>query len=941
MKRVVMFALLIWAMSFRAHAIDPSLEWQTLATDHFRIHFADKAQSNANERIARRVARIAESTHAGLSEWMQWQPEDPVHVVISDESDSANGYATPIPYNRTVLFLAAPRSVRSLEDYDDWLSMLFRHEYLHILHLDKRHDLPADVSDVLGRYFLLFPNAIQPLWFVEGLAVSHETRRAIGVGRGQSSYFRMLMRNELQKGLKPAEQVNQRVREWPAGAVPYLYGTYFMQFVESEFGEDAIKQWVEAYSDNLLPAAVNSTAKEITGETVPQLWLRFEEWLRKRLASGDTANALEGEWLTDHGYQTGSISVDAESNVYYVRNDHLLRPALMQLNDDAPIELAHLNPGATIDAHAQNGVVIAQPEICNNYSIYFDLFIYSDNTTERLTHCARYIEARWSAQGEGFIAVHASNGVYALHQLNRDGSLDQVLWTGNDTDVLGGVDVAPDGNQLVAAVWRAESGWNIEEFDLRERHWTKLTESPLIEADPHYDATGEHIYFSAEYGGAYNVWRHNKNSGTFDQLTRVGGGAFGPVPTPQGALYYRGSHAGGFDIYKLHTLESLRALASAPHSPLMPPPATETDDSAPAEHYSALPSLRPRWWLPRLVLTEGANEVGFVTGGNDAIDRHAYAVTLAADVDNGYPIGGFVYTYSPSRDYSILVAGSSLNDVDLDGNDDVERVRREDQLHLNVVFPLNGLARSWRVLAGISSDYESEQETASDLTALPSFRDNLAGIALTYNSSIETPLSVSRADGRDVRLMAENSGVFDSDFSGNVYVLDWREFVRLGNSPHVLSLRFARGYGTDTPRPFELGGLSSNNVLELLGSVAGEALLNRRGYELRGYDDDVPGLIGRRMQLVSAEWRFPIALIERGLMAPAVGINRVFGRVFIENGAAWRDSADDTFSSAGFELHVDASALYFSDIRLRLGYAHGFDDEFGEDEVYLTLGGGF
>ena len=44
----------------------------------------------------------------------------------------------------------------------------------------------------------------QPDWLIEGLAVYHETDRARGIGRGQSSYFDMLMRMEVARGVPTA-----------------------------------------------------------------------------------------------------------------------------------------------------------------------------------------------------------------------------------------------------------------------------------------------------------------------------------------------------------------------------------------------------------------------------------------------------------------------------------------------------------------------------------------------------------------------------------------------------------------------------------------------------------------------------------------------------------------------------------------------------------------
>ena len=943
-KCLVLFACLMTVLK-PVYAVDPSLEWNTLSTEHFRIHFSDGAEDTA-----RRIAGIAENTHARLGQWLSWQPAEPTHVVVSDESDFSNGFAGPIPYNRTTLFLTPPRGITSLEDYHDWLTLLFVHEYTHILHLDKASGAPDNVRQVLGRFFLLaFPNAIQPLWFVEGLAVHQESDHGIGTGRAQSSYFRMLMRRELETGLKPVEQVNQAIRSWPAGFTPYLYGGYFLRFLEAEYGEKVIHQWVAHYSDNLIPARLNSTARLATGKSVPELWNEFGEWLQRHFSEEETITAefelAEGERLTEHGFQTGSIDAgpENENSFYYVRQDHLRHAALMRW--ESPVvtqKLAALNSGAVIDVRADDDVLIAQPEVCDNYAIYFDLFRYTyEHGLQRLTHCARYVRARWKPDSEQIAAVHVENGQSALHLVNSAGEQIEVLWQGSNDEVLGDVDWSPDGSRIAAAVWRPKLGWNIEEYTVADRRWAAITDSPVIEASPRYSNNGDTIVFSAEYGGVYNIWQYTRDTKQFAMLTNVGTGAFQPVVASE-SVYYLGSHDQGYDVYQLKYPREIITLDYAPSEEPMPAPATERAQQGEVEPYSAVSTLRPRWWFPHIIISDEANEVGIITGGNDAINRHSYAATLAVDVDNDYPVGGVAYRYNPLNWVSFQLGAASTNDVMNDANGNFARVRRNDTLQATAFFPFSGLARSWGVLAGVATDHESEQRTVTGLPPIRSFRDNIAGVGLIYSDSARLPRSISEAAGRTVRVAAENSDVFDSDFSGNLYVLDWREFIRLNESEHVIGLRYLRGHGTDRPRLFELGGIQSESVLGLLGGESAEPLLNRREYEFRGYKSGIPGLLGRRMQLVSGEWRFPIRLVERGLMAPAVGLSRISGRAFVENAAAWQGSGPDkTFTSAGFELHLDVNALYFSDFRLRAGFAHGFDDRFGQDEFYLSIRGGF
>ena len=96
------------------------------------------------------------------------------------------------------------------------------------------------------------------------------------------------------------------------------------------------------------------------------------------------------------------------------------------------------------------------------------------------------------------------------------------------------------------------------------------------------------------------------------------------------------------------------------------------------------------------------------------------------------------------------------------------------------------------------------------------------------------------------------------------------------------------------------------------------------------------------MLLASAEWRFPLARIERGFMAPPLAIHQVFGSVFAETGDAWTTgrTAGDYSTGAGIEANAEVNLFYDLAFHLRLGYAHGFADN-GGNQVYLRLGSSF
>ena len=66
-----------------------------------------------------------------------------------------------------------------------------------------------------------------------------------------------------------------------------------------------------------------------------------------------------------------------------------------------------------------------------------------------------------------------------------------------------------------------------------------------------------------------------------------------------------------------------------------------------------------------------------------------------------------------------------------------------------------------------------------------------------------------------------------------------------------------------------------------------------------------------------------------------------FGTLFAETGSAYYDSPGSYYSSAGIELTADINLFYNLGLRTRAGYAHGFDEDIGDNRLYIKVGSSF
>ena len=100
---------MLWAGAIALRAgLDPALRFRVLPTEHFVIHF-----HQGEERLAQRLAVIAEETWRALAQPLGVTPPARTRVVLADQTELFNGYATPVPYNTVVLYAVTPSGAGS------------------------------------------------------------------------------------------------------------------------------------------------------------------------------------------------------------------------------------------------------------------------------------------------------------------------------------------------------------------------------------------------------------------------------------------------------------------------------------------------------------------------------------------------------------------------------------------------------------------------------------------------------------------------------------------------------------------------------------------------------------------------------------------------------------------------------------------------------------
>jgi hypothetical protein len=896
------------------HFADPHLNWRTLQTEHFDIHFAEQYRPHAQT-----IAGIAERVYVRTTALLDWRPRRRTQLVLLDSADFANGFATPVPFNLSGIFLSPPDSGELLQNRG-WIELVLSHEFFHIVHLDKASGSPLRGRDVLGRLLPFFPNSLEPTWVIEGLAVYHESDRARRYGRLGQSYFEGMMESEVDRGLRSLREVNAEGRGFPLNR-DYLYGSYFFLFLTERYGERAVRSFIDNYSGNLVPFKVQSNAIATTGKGMDVLWVEYHDWLRQRVGA-QAGTPASGDVLL-RAWSVSSPVLTASGTRWYVESDGYTRPRIMrQAPAESPRAIRETEAGTRLTADSGESVLASEQEICSNHNLLYDLHrIDASGRRRPVTRCER---DRFAADmGKGRVAtVRVEGGAASV--VVRDSGAERVLYRARLGESLSGIATFGD-RVVVTALWH--DTWAL--LDISDGTPAVLVADEAVKHSPRFGSSGDEIFFVADYGNRYDLWSWRRGSAALARWTRSAFGVREISAPVDGKILLTTIEADGA------ALRSYR-LPSTPLEEGAPPPTTRPVATAseplalPDRPYSAWQTLRPTAWLPLIQIADGAVALGAAVYGTDALELHQYFLAPLVEITQGELLGQAEYLYDGRHG---LLANRTLTVRATESDGSLPKIKaysvKSDAQWTSLWRSLSLNRRwYWGVGAAIAEERFHNVDGSSSLVQ----NERVVGLLAGLDSRRTHWLSEGPSQGQELRLFLETSRGLGAAFSGNVYRADWRAHLPLGKT--VLALRWNEAYGQTGAEPFELGGSKSDEVILL-------PVLNERDFALRGYTTGTPSLMGHHARVTSVEWRTPLRDIDRHVVVPPVGINRLALNLFLDVGAAWEHGqAPDYHRGIGFEIMNEPRFGYLFGLELRAGFAKGLD-ETGSTKIYLRAGRSF
>jgi hypothetical protein len=959
---------------------DPSLSWWTIETPHFRITYP-----TGLEPIARRIAQISETAHARLVGPLGHAPSSRTEVVLTDDSESANGSATALPFNQVQLYVTAPDDLSPLSDYDDWYLSLVTHEYTHILHVDNISGVAKVINAILGRTYS--PNQAQPRWIIEGLAVLFESGYTSG-GRLRSSIFDMYLRADvLDDNIAGLDDMSGSPQRWPQGSIWYLYGSRFMSWIADTYGPNVLKALSEDYGSSTVPWGINRAIRRQTGRTYVELYEGFKDRIKRQykeqMRAVEARGIREGKPLTTHGGYTyyprfvpRAARAGEPDEIAYYKDDLDLRVGIYKIPLDlppgqkerAPELLVRTRGGDSAMSFTDSGDgYFNSTSVWKNFYARSDIFFLAngaratrgdEDQRQRLTfgQRAQFVDAR--ADGKQLVFTVNTRGTTYLEiaDVDKDGSIKNKrdLVPSKRFEQVYTPRWSPDGKLVAYSHWREGGYRDVRIVDVETGKVQAITDDRALDMQPVFSPDQKTLYFVSDRTGIPNVYAFDLATAALKQVTNVRTGALAPAISPDGkTVVYMGYSSRGYDLYAMPIEPSKFLDAAAPPADRPDPLPATTPVPMTIKRYDPLPTLRPRNYFVELAPGQySGTAFSFTTSGSDIANLHSLALRVTADPNAPSPEFSINYNYNrlpfnvgvrafhvvnPRSGYRIGSQSFTVDELSTGITTGISLPIYDD-------FAQHSLGLSYSV-ASFSAKFPvpNNVDPFGKVPVKPRQGNfNILHLGYSYSSvegALRTPglaRGLTLSLGVDYAGQATGSGAttyaFEALVTGYIPVpWPWR-FLK----NHTLALRAGGGVtGGDLVggNAYSVGGynLESNSLPDtILSGVFNGAFV------LRGYAPNAFG--GREYLLGNAEYRFPIVVPDMGLSTLPVYLRRIDGNLFMDTGGAFNDldirrtaffrkgrflDTDVLHASFGAELWFGVSVGYGLYAQLRLGWARG------------------
>lgn len=609
---IVFFLCISSTFSF-AQALDvyhPELEWKTIETEHFLIHFHEGA-----ERSGRVVAKIAEDIYGPVTSLYNHKPDQKVSFIIKDYDDYSNGAAY---FYDNKVEIWAPSMDFDFRGTHNWLRNVITHEFIHIVQIQTTmkfgRRMPGFYLQWLGyeserRPDVLygFPNVIAsypisgflvPAWFAEGVAQYNRPQLRYDFW---DTHRDMILRSYvLRDSILTWAQMGVFGKTSLGNESSYNSGFAFVHYIAQRYGIDKLNEIsrnLASFSATTIDGAIEKALGK-NGETVYNEWrdelkrdyARRVAPIRDKVQEGipflfvddekkfkQLPEPIDGKpvfaltqgvreahrdkcgLFVDMGFANRypSFSPDGKRIAFVstMGAPYLGQSQLIVAEIGGKYKAVVPGVGSEV-SWSPDGNKLYYSRITNrnpNFSMQSDLYEYdlTNEDEKRLTYGKRAMSPNVSPDGKSLVFVVGADGTTNLATMNIDTSGYKLITS------------FKQGEQVYAPKWSPRGDRIVFDYSIRDGRdlgWIRSDGSEmefLVTGDfdsrgAVFTPDGSEILYSSDETGIFNIYSCNPSSGTSQQITNVLGGAFMPAINREGLIVYSNYTAEGYKLFALN-----------------------------------------------------------------------------------------------------------------------------------------------------------------------------------------------------------------------------------------------------------------------------------------------------------------------------------------------------------------------------------------------------
>ncbi len=564
---IIIFLFLFYTKVFSQEDFNhPELEWRTIETKHFLIHFHIGA-----ERTAKEIAKIAESIYHPITKLYSHEPDQKVNFIIRDHDDYSNGAAYFYDNRIEIWATALDYELRGTHP---WLWNVVTHEFTHIIQIqttmkfgrkipgmyfqwlgyeaERRPDVLYGYPNVLVSY--PYSGFVVPMWFAEGTAQYNNPALDYDYW---DSHRDMILRMYMIEG-NPLSWEEMAVfgKTSLGNESSYNAGFSIVQYISEKYGMDKVVE-ISRQLSAPFRMTIDGAIKNVLGITGYQL---YEEWKQvktnyyKKIADEIIPNQTVEEILENEGFGNfyPAFSPDGSKLAYISNKGHdyfLLSNIYIYDFATKKSKLLIPNVRSSLSFSPDNKYIYYSKITRDNphWSAYSDLYRYDliKEKEERLTFGLRAFNPKLSSDGKKLVFATNKDGTMNISICNSDGKNISAITKFIDGEQVYTPVWSPDGRKI-AFGFSKDHNQSLAIIDTNGTNIFILDKSEDCR-NPFF-ATDSTLIYSWARNGIFNIYELNLNRNEECQITNVLGGAFLPSVNSQGDIAFVPYKSSGYKI---------------------------------------------------------------------------------------------------------------------------------------------------------------------------------------------------------------------------------------------------------------------------------------------------------------------------------------------------------------------------------------------------------